>query len=101
MTIAKYMIRLVYQVTAGFNGASTPAFTPPPPPHVTVHVLLRTRIAVHQLSSPFARACENKANGINQLTPFNTTLDPSAPPCDQDCKVYDINPSCAPLCVST
>ena len=58
---------------------------PPPPPHVTVHVLLRTRIAVHQLLSPFAHACENKANGINQLTPFNTTLDPSAPPCDQDC----------------
>ena len=82
MAIAKYIIRLVCQVTAGFNRVSTPDS---PLPHVTVHVLLRTSIAVHQLSSLFARACENKINGINQLTPFNTTLDPSAPPCDQDC----------------
>ena len=83
MAIAKYIIRLVCQVTAGFNRVSTPAFTPPTCD--CPRIIIRTRIAVHQLSSPFARACENKINGINQLTPFNTTLDPSAPPCDQDC----------------
>ena len=83
MAIAKYIIRLVCQVTAGFNRASTPAFTP-----LTCdcpRIITDQDSSASKLSSPFARACENKTNGINQLTPFNTTLDPSAPPCDQDC----------------
>ena len=60
VAIAKYKILLTSQIRVGFTGAVTPAFTPPTcdcPCDITDGP---TGIAVHQLSTPFTHAYENR-----------------------------------------
>ena len=60
MAIEKYKILLTSQIGAGFNGAVTPAFIPPTCDCPCAITDRPTGIAVHQLSTPFTCACDNR-----------------------------------------
>ena len=60
MAIEKYKILLTSQIRAGFNGAVTPAFTPQPCDCPCASTDRPTGMAVHQLSTLFTRAYENR-----------------------------------------
>ena len=57
-------ILLTSQIRDDFNGAVTPTFSPPTCDSPCAITNRLTGIALHQLSTPFTRACENRVNRL-------------------------------------
>ena len=75
VAIAKYKILLTSQIRVGFTGAVTRAFTPASHMSLSMWYYGPTdRDSSASIINSIYTCIWKQANGINQLTPFNTTL---------------------------